>query len=325
MGIFSRKTSAPPSTDGLILDRTWDDQELDAAYAALRDGDLDSPLAAFKQQTNDPDRRAVWTDGLSEAAIGRSEQLEARLEQAPGDPELLLLLAQTLVKEGWEVRTGAQAKYVTEQRFATFQDILVAAKEVVEAAIDAAPDDATPWTVYQWVAIGLGAKLPVHQQLLAEATDRHPDSYAAHTSYIHASAPKWYGTSIEELLDFAAQASDRARPGSVLGTVITDAVIEARLYIMSFSEESSTKRIGKLAKLSGQWQDPLIESRAKWLHPDRHREAPDLMAHNKYAYVLKKLAKTEARASADAMFGRVSRVPWGYQGAPLEEFAKVYR
>jgi hypothetical protein len=194
MGIFTRK-SRLPRTDGLVLDRTWSDRELDAAVAAVEVGDFDTALAGFKAQTGD--RRAVWNGGLAEAAIGRSEQLEARLEELGGrDPELLVWLAQTLVLEGWRVRSGQQAKYVSEQQFATFHDILRTAYEVVGLAIETAPDDATPWTVYQWVAIGLGADLETHEALFQEAIARHPASYAAHGNKVHAIAPKWYGNSL---------------------------------------------------------------------------------------------------------------------------------
>jgi len=325
MGIFSRKKSGPPSLEGLLLDRTWADKELDAAVDAVKSGDLETPLAGLKLQTTDPDRRAVWMAALGEAAIGRSEQLEARLEQLPGDPDLLLWLGQTLVQEGWEVRTGARAHQVSDQQFATFHDILATAKEVISAAIEAAPDDATPWNVYQWVAIGLGAPLPIHQELFQNATARYADSYQAHTSYIHASAPKWYGTSVEAMLDFAAEASGRALPGRVLGTVLTDAVVEARLHITSFSEDSKTKRLAAQVRLADKWKEPLIESRTKWLHPDRYREAPDLQAHNNYAFLLKIGGKEHGKASAEAMYGRVSTLPWGYLGDPLEKFAEVYR
>lgn len=214
---------------------------------------------------------------------------------------------------------------MSEQRFATFHDILATAKEVVEAAIDVAPDDAAPWNVYQWVAIGLGAPLETHQELFNEATARHPDNYQAHTSFVHASAPKWYGTTIEAMLDFAVQASERALPGRVLGTVLTDAVAEARLHVLSISEESRTKKLAALVKLSSKWEEPLIASHQKWLQPDRVREAPDLQAHNNYACLLKNVGKDHGRVSADAMFGRVSTLPWGYFGDPLEEFAKAYR
>ena len=116
--------------------------------------------------------------------------------------------------------------------------------------------------VYQWVAIGLGAPLPTHQDLFKEATARYADSYQAHTSYVHASAPKWYGTTIGAMLDFAAQAADRALPGRVLGTVLTDAVIEALLDILSFSEDSKAKRVAALVKLAAAWDEPLIASRS---------------------------------------------------------------
>ena len=70
--------------------------------------DADTALAGFKAQTGD--WRAIWNGGLSDAAKGRSEQLEARLNEVGGkDPELLLWLAQTLVLEGWEVRTSRRA------------------------------------------------------------------------------------------------------------------------------------------------------------------------------------------------------------------------
>jgi hypothetical protein len=322
MGIFSRKKRLP-QTGGLILDRTWADRELDAAVAAVEAGDLDTALAGFTKQTGD--RRAIWNGGLSEAAKGRSEQLEARLEEAGGkDPDLLLWLAQTLVLEGWEVRTARRAKDVSEQQAETFHRILRTAHEVVELAIEVAPDDATPWTVYQWVAIGLGADLGTHEQLFQEAVARHPDSYAAHGNKVHAIAPKWYGTSIEEMLAFGAETADKAAPGSVLGGVLGKAVAEARLHVFNFSDANAVKKIAAATKLANTWADPLIAAREKWLRPGRAPEAPDLDAHNYYAYLLKN-HREAGKESADAMFNRVSSVPWAYSGDPLEAFAEEYR
>jgi hypothetical protein len=323
MGIFTRKTR-PPRTEGLVLDRTWADRELDAAVAAVEVGDFDTALAGFKAQTGDA--RAVWNGGLAEAAIGRSEQLEARLEELGGrDPDLLVWLAQTLVLEGWRIRSGQQAKYVSEQQFATFHDILRTAYEVVGLAIETAPDDATPWTVHQWVAIGLGADLDTHEALFQEAIARHPASYAAHGNKVHAIAPKWYGTSLDEMLAFAAETADRAAPGSVLGAVLAKAVAEARLHVFSFTDANAVKKVAAATKLTTKWTDPLLASRRKWLQPGRSPEAPDLDAHNYYAYLLKNVHSDEGRASADAMLNRVSTLPWAYSGDPLEAFAEKYR
>ena len=44
-----------------MLDRTWADPALDTAVAAIRAGDLETPLALLKPQTTDPDRRAIWS------------------------------------------------------------------------------------------------------------------------------------------------------------------------------------------------------------------------------------------------------------------------
>lgn len=322
MGIFTRKKRLP-QTDGLILDRTWADRELDAAVAAVEAGDFEAALAGFKQQSGD--RRGVWNAGLAEAAKGRSEQLEARLEEVGGrDPDLLVWLAQTLVLEGWDVRTAYVASMVSEQQFRTFHDILRSAREVVERAIDVAPDDPTPWTVYQWVAIGLGAGLDRHEQLFQEAVARHPESYAAHGNKVHAIAPKWYGTSVEEMLAFGAETARKAAPGSVLGGVLGNAVAEARLHVFSFTDANAMKKIAAATKLATTWADPLIAAREKWLQPGRVPEAPDLDAHNYYAYLLKN-HREAGKASADAMFNRVSTLPWAYSGDPLEAFAEEYR
>jgi len=323
MGIFTRKQRIP-LTDGLLLDRTWVDPALDGAVVAVQAGDLDTALAGFKNQVGD--RRGVWNAALAEAAVGRSEQLEARLEELGGrDPDLLLWLAQTLVKEGWEVRTGARAKDVSEQRAETFHDILRTAYDVVGLAIETAPDDPTPWTVYQWVAIGLGADLDTHEQLFQEAVARHPDSYAAHGNKVHAIAPKWYGTTVEEMLAFGQETADKAAPGSVLGAVLAKAVTEARLHVFAFTEANAVKKIAAATKLSNKWQEPLLAARSRWLQPGRTPEAPDLEAHNYYAYLLKHAQGNAGRESADAMFNRVSTLPWAYSGDPLEAFAEEYR
>jgi hypothetical protein len=324
MGIFSRKSSTKSSTEGLILDRTWADQELDVAVAALEAGDLETPLEMLKAQTFDPDRRAIWVGGLGRAALGRSEQLRARLDSSPNDPELLVWLAQTLVAEAWEARTAKAAKYVSTQQFTAFHEILSMAHEVVKAAIAAAPDDPVPWTVYQWIAIGLGGSRDVHDQIFEAALTRQPDSHAAHSNRVQVIAPKWYGTSTDELLRFGEETAAKAGSGRVLGTVLAEAVIEAAFAVLRDTDMNLAKRVLASSRLADQWRAAVLEGREKWLQPDRCREPADLIAHNNYAYFLRNTHADIARSHAASLYGRVSSVPWCYRGEPVESFAKAF-
>jgi hypothetical protein len=322
MGIFGRRSGGV--TDGLVLDRTWADQELDSAIAALEGGDLEKPLEMLKGQTFDPDRRATWVGGLGMAAMGRSDQLRSRLGAAPGDPELLVWLAQTLVQDAWEARSGLRAKRVSNDQFRTFHQILEVAHEVIDAAIEAAPDDPTPWLVYQWIAVGLQAPQDVQDQIFESALARQPDSHMAHSNRVQAIAPKWSGRPVEELLRFGEETAAKAATGRVLNTILVEAVVEASLNVLTGDEGNIGKRIMAASRLDDQWRDAVLAGREKWLDPERYREPGDLVAHNFYAYFLRNTRPEFARGHAASMFGRVNSIPWCYRGDPLKTFGKAF-
>jgi hypothetical protein len=317
MGIFSRKQPVAVTTEGLRLDQAWSDPELDAAYAAVRGGDLSTGLELLRATPQCTDRRSFRAMGLGKAAIGHSEQLELRLEAVPGDPDLLLWLGQTLVSEAWEVRTGAWADQVSEQRFATFHNILRTAAEVLDYAIAAAPDDAAPWEVLQWVAIGLAASMDDKNDIFRSAMERHPASYQAHSGRVQALAPKWSRLDIAQIVRFGDQTVANAQPGSALCAVAAMVANEVWVDVLSDSDLTKVQRGVRYTREITNRKDALLAARDKWLIPGRQPEAADTSAHGTMAFALKTVgAKGAAMEQAALTQGRIESIPWAYTNAP---------
>lgn len=321
MGIFSRK----PAVE-LRLDQAWADSELDSAYAAVRGGDLAAGHALLSATPQSTDLRSIRVMGLGKAALGHSEQLELRLEAAPGDPDLLVWLGHTLVFEAWDVRTGQLARYVSEQRFATFHDILRTAAEVLDCAIASAPDDAVPWEVLQWVAIGLHASVQDKNDIFRSAMERNPVSYQAHSGRAQALAPKWSGLDLGQIVRFGHQVVTNAQPGSVLCSLFAQVVNEVWVEIMTDSESSRLQRGARHTREVANRREELLAAREKWLIPGRPAEAADVSAHGAMAFALKVAgARSAAMEHAALTQGRVESLPWGYTADPdpLTAFANA--
>ncbi|MEV0286028.1 hypothetical protein AB0H36_18090 [Kribbella sp. NPDC050820] len=312
MGIFSRKPVVGVPAQELRLDQAWADAELDAAYASIRGGDLAAGHAVLSATPQSTDLRSIRVMGLGKAAVGHSEQLELRLEAAPGDPDLLVWLGHTLVFEAWDVRTGQLAQYVSEQRFATFHDILRTAAEVLDYAIASAPDDAVPWEVLQWVATGLHASVQDKNDIFRSAMERNPVSYQAHSGRVQALAPKWSGLDLGQIVRFGRQVVTNAQPGSVLCSLFAQVVNELWVETRDVADR----------------REELLAARDKWMLPGRPAEAADISAHGAMAFALDLTgAKPAALHHATQTQGRIESLPWSYTTAPdpLTAFTRLGR
>lgn len=327
MGIFSRKPRVV-STDGLLLDQSWDDPALDSAYGAVRRGDLSAGLDLLKASPAGTDQRSIRMTGLANAAIGHSEQLELRLETLPGDPDLLGWLAQTLVFEAWEVRTAQRAVHVSGQQFATFHSILGTANEVVTYAIDAAPDDVTPWITLQWIALGLQFSAQDKELVFGNALARQPDSYLAHARQVQIRAPKWTRGPVDHLLQFGRDTAYKSQPGRALGPGVLALVFsEAIVQIMHDETRARPERVARLQTLIINQLEMLTDGIGRWWHPGHLPEAADTEAHQAVAFTLWMLdRRAPALEHARLTRGRVSFNPWGMSAGQdaLTGFASAF-
>lgn len=325
MGIFSRKRG-PVSTAGLLLDQTWDDPSLDTAYAAVRGGDLSLGLELLKTSPLSTDLRSIRVTGLANAAIGRSEQLELELQASPRDPDLLAWLAQTLVFEAWQVRTAMLAMHVSAQRQATFRDILRTAHEVAEAAIEAAPDDATPWCALQRIALGLRKSPAELESIFGQVLARQPDSYLGHAWQVQTLAPKWSGRPVEDLLQFGLDTAAKSQSGRALGPgILSLALAEGMVDIMGDETREQSERSWRFGQLVYDRKERLVDAEGRWWRRGHQPEAADLEAHQAVVYVLRILGRPIlAMEHAKQANGRVSSIPWRMSGDaddPLTAFA----
>ncbi|WP_328991852.1 hypothetical protein OG394_36565 [Kribbella sp. NBC_01245] len=300
MGIFSRK----PKVD-VVVDRSWDDPELDSAFQATRDGDLEAGRALLKATPQCTDLRCLRVTGLGRAAVGHGEQLETQLMESPQDPDLLLWLAQTKVFEAWAARRRPIAEA------ATFRTLLESARLILWDAVEAAQDDSAPWAVLQSVALGLEVPLEDKQYVFNQGLVRQPDCYAVHAGRVQVLAPR-SGGSLDDLIRFGQEAANRAKPGRALNAI--NALVQAELN----ADPQGQHKVD-------QFKPAVLAARAAWLQPDRQAEPYDLEAHSAFAYVLRLYREPElAMEHVDAMQGRITTQPWGYEGDESVVFSEAF-
>ncbi|MFC0629018.1 hypothetical protein [Kribbella deserti] len=316
MGIFSRRPKLDV-TAGVVVDRAWVDPELDLADKATRAGDLDAGLALLKATEQCSDLRCLRVAALGRAAVGQCEQLEALVAASPEDPDLLVWLGQTKVFEAWAVRGSYTTEHVSAQVFQRFHAMLEEARLVLWDAIEAAPDDSAPWSVLQWVAIGQEVTAEDKQYVFNQGLVRQPDCYAVHSGRIQVLAPKW-GGSLDALIQFGRETAARAKPGRTL--IAITALVQAEIHLAA----SKPAKPYELDTYFTRYKPTVLAARETWLQPERQSEPYDIEAHGAFAYALRLYREPElAMEHVEAMQGRITTLPWAYEGDETAVFGEA--
>lgn len=248
-------------TAGMQIGKAWDDPALGAILRKVRSGRLEPGLELIRQAREDHQLRALRVDKLADAAKSHTEAL-ARL--AGGDPDGLLWLGAARIQEAWAIRGGSYAKYVGEERFTRFLQVLGTAEEPLRRAADLLPADPVPWNVLQWHAIGMGSGRTELDRLWKELIARNPGLYAGHHSRTQALCEKWYG-SHAELLAFAAETVAAAEPGDPVVSVLPMAHIEIVIAQQRDREGLFDEKLVMAHFSDPAVAEPLIEASDKWL------------------------------------------------------------
>ncbi|WP_433213538.1 hypothetical protein ACQP00_02165 [Dactylosporangium sp. CS-047395] len=192
-----------------VLRRDW--PAIAAQFAGWQDWDDHEYAARLVADTAD-------TEGFLGAAAERERQA--------GDGTLArTLYGARLISAGWEVRTGARAKNVSNAQFATFHDHLRRAEQVLIEVTAEQPGNATAWS--QRIKINRGLELGQ-----AEARRRYdrlsryvPHLYVAQANVVQQFCPKWSG-SIEKVHAFGLECMRAAPPGSLAPLALLEAHFE---------------------------------------------------------------------------------------------------
>ncbi|WP_119730221.1 hypothetical protein [Thermomonospora amylolytica] len=188
----------------------WDDPALADALRAPDQDRLRRGLALLAESRTNPELRALRVRKISRSVMDRLDELTVAADDE--NPDVLLLLGTTRIQYAWEIRGGAYARYVGEERFRRFWAELRQAEAPLRRAAELLPDDPVPWDELQWFGIGMQVGRRELDRIWNELLSRWPSLYAGHFSRVQAISDKWYGSD-EEAAEFAEALVAQAKPG----------------------------------------------------------------------------------------------------------------
>ncbi|MEU3571490.1 hypothetical protein AB0E96_24140 [Kitasatospora sp. NPDC036755] len=311
---FGRRGTGEPAAAGggePRLDPAYGDASVRLALRQAAHGDwadLRPALAAA-----DDDERSFLVGAIS--AVPRVEQWTGRaLADTPDDTLLLLLSGARHVSWGWEARTGARAKDVTEERWRVFHERLDTAEEQLLEVAEREPTWHAPWSFLQRSAMGASLGEEIAGCRFEAAVRRAPGDAGSHRTRLQQLSAKW-GGSHEEMHGFARSVMLAAPEGSHLGELVALAHLEHWLALPDGEDNAYLTSPAVVGSL----QEAAFRS---VLHPDFTPARGWQASFNAFAmaFSLADQPKT-ARLLFDALDGVVTESPWYYlAGDPVKAF-----
>lgn len=311
---FARRGAGPSAPTGggePRLDPSFGDESVRLALrqAALRDWAALRPALAAAEGAD-----LTFLVGAI-ADVSRVEQWTSRaLADTPDDTLLLLLSGARHVAWGWEARTGARAKDVTEERWKVFHERLEVAEEQLLEVAEREPSWHAPWSFLQRSALGASLGPEVATCRFEAAVRRAPGNAGSHRVRLQQLSAKW-GGSHEEMHEFARSTMLAAPEGSHLGELVALAHLEHWLALPDGEDRAYLTSPAVVGTL----QEAAFRS---VLHPDFTPVRGWQTSFNAFAmaFSLADQPKT-ARLLFDALDGSVTESPWHYlSGDPVKAF-----
>ncbi|WP_229073899.1 hypothetical protein [Actinoplanes sp. DH11] len=229
----------------------------------------------------------------------------------PRDGAAAALLGFHLTYLGWEIRTAAWAKNVTEEQWAGFREHLRKAELVLIDACAYNPGDPAVWTARLLSARGLSlgiAEIRRRYDRLATAVPHH---LPGQVEIGYSLEPKWYG-SWDELRTFARDCALAAPPGTPHGLLAVEAFFA---QFGAASDDAERQRLLHDPQLRAELYQIAQHS---VLHPRFNREYGWVRAVSSYAAYFSMLRD---QAAAARMFGLLGNLATADPWADTEEAA----
>ena len=216
---------------------------------------------------------------------------------------------------GWEARTSARAKNVSQEQWRVFHERLHIAEEQLLEAAELRPEWVTPWRRLLTSGRGMSLGRAVNESRLDAALRRAPLDLETHIEWVSQLQPRWSGEA-GEALAFAREAFTGAPEGHRIGCVIAMAHIEDWV-------ESDDKN----CLVTPEIQDELMEAAEhSILHPAHERRPGWQEDFNIFAMAL---SLASERIALPRVFhelgGAYTSWPWKYMAKPEEMYARARR
>ncbi|AGL21489.1 DUF4034 domain-containing protein [Actinoplanes sp. N902-109] len=300
--------------ESVTLDPTFGDKDANSLLSYVHSGDWRAIRDLFATAP-DSNRRYFYLCVLGE---GPQQKPPAWLDEwtaaEPAAATPRLIRAVYLIQWAWQARTAKQAKYVSQEQFATFFRRLKLAEDALDECIARAPDEPLAWSNLLITAMGRQLGLEEAERRFEQAIAHVRWNTPAHYTLLQHRCAKW-GGSDELALTFARETVAGMPAGHRLGGMVPIAHFEVALQ----SDEGFDylKRPEVVAEVEAA-ADKSIR------HPAFDRGPGFQGVEGWFAMVF---AKAGAHRSAAECFDRIGDVPdeqpWSYLGKAEVVYART--
>lgn len=189
-----------------------------AARGALAAGDWPALRALVDAQ--DAHGRTVLVGAVGDTPDAEPLLRKALAEQ-PDDPVAAATLGAHLIRAGWRIRTASRAQDVSREQFVQFFDHLRRAEQILIEATARHPQDAAAWTQRVTSARGLQLGQAEARRRYDRLAAAHPHHLPAQGSLLQQFCPKWSG-SWEKAYTFARECADAAPAGAPNAVLVVE-------------------------------------------------------------------------------------------------------
>ncbi|MFD9732918.1 DUF4034 domain-containing protein [Umezawaea sp. NPDC059074] len=170
------------------------DPVLAHALSEARMGRWRHAAALIAEAVHDWDGRAHVVGALAEVGARDDTWLTRWRSELPDDPHLAVVDAEAWVRLAWEVRGSAPDWETSDEHLRAFQRVLRRAETAAEHAVEAFPEDPTPWWSLVMVASGLDYEHERFGPIWDGLTARAPSHRAGHERALGYWSERWCGS-----------------------------------------------------------------------------------------------------------------------------------
>ncbi|MEV0153920.1 hypothetical protein AB0H57_09295 [Micromonospora sp. NPDC050686] len=257
--------------------------------------------------------------GLCGDLEGTEEFLRAVVARQPADPVAATMLASTLIRTGWRVRTAHRAQHVSREQFARFHEYLRQAERALIQVTARHPDYVTAWYLRITAARGLELGESEARRRYDRLARHQPHHQPAQSSLLQKLCPKWSGT-WEGAHGFARECLRTAPPGSCSPVVVVEGHLEHALDLGGVDDATGYLRTPQV------WQE-IHEAAQRSVWNPAFRHGPGwVLTRSTFALAFSLAGEWPAAAGQFAALGPYGDDwMWDYlPGDPAEQF-REYR
>lgn len=228
------------------------------------------------------------------------------------DPRVLR--AARLIHIGWDVRTAARAKYVSQEQFTVLHDYLVRAERILIDITAREPDNISAWEQRLTTARGLSLGQAEARRRYTCLAKYDPHNYSAQSCLLQQLCPKW-GGSFEEAHTFARERMLAAPEGALSGVLVAQAHAEHWLELPADEREIYLRQ--------PEIRDEVIAAASRSvLHPDCRPGQEKTSGHGAFAMILSLIGD---HAAAAPHFRNLAEPPTGMPWCYLDDHMAAFQ